>query len=100
AGQPANELSLSKRLDHMEKITDAQAQPLLDVIQARLPELESLLEKMSSHWHAEDGFYRFYHQSFKVYQLQQDTVEIVATLRSLMPERALNKWFEQIISDG
>jgi hypothetical protein len=91
-------------------MTDTRAQPLLDTIKARLPELEALLEKVSSHWHAEDGFYRFYHRSFKVYALQEDTTEIVAALRSLLfatanpsgggPERPLNKWFEQIISEG
>jgi hypothetical protein len=73
---------------------------LLKGIKARLPDLEKLLEKASSHWHAEDGFYRFYHQSFKVYGLQQDTAEIVRVLRSLLPDRTLNPWFEQIVREG
>jgi hypothetical protein len=64
-----HELSFFEKLERMETETDAQAQPLLNAIKARLPELEALLEKVSSHWHAEDSFYRFYHQSWKVYSL-------------------------------
>ena len=39
---------------------------LLAAIKARLPELERLLEEVSSHWGYEDPVYRFYYQSFKV----------------------------------
>jgi hypothetical protein len=77
-----------------------ELQSLLSNIKARLPELTALLEKVSSHWHAEDGFYRFYHQSFKVYRLQDDTLEMVAALRSLALQCPLNTWFEQIIHEG
>ncbi len=73
---------------------------LLAAIKSRLPELESLLAEVSGHWHAEDGFYRFYHQSFKVYGLQSDTERIVAALRSLLPRRETNEWFLQIIGEG
>jgi len=38
-------------------------QRLLEHIKARLPEFQKLLEEVSSHWHAEDRFYRFYHQT-------------------------------------
>jgi hypothetical protein len=72
---------------------------LLQNIKARLPELEALLRQQDSHaW--EDLFYRFYHQSFKVYALQEKTEQLVAELRSLLPERPLNKWFEQIVREG
>jgi hypothetical protein len=98
--QRRNRLSFSEMLERMETVTDPQAQPLLDAIKARLPELEALLEKVSSHWHLEDGFYRFYHQSWKVYSLQHDTAEIVRLLQSLMADRPLNKWFTRIINDG
>ena len=80
--------------------THALGQRLLDAIKAQLPELENLLAEMSAHWHAEDGFYRFYHQSLKVYGLQADTGRVVAALRSLLPERDLNEWFTQIIREG
>ena len=73
---------------------------LLQNIKARLPELQKLLEEVSSHRHAEDGFYRFYHQSFKVYRLQEDTTRVVKALESLLPERPLNTWFQQIVREG
>lgn len=73
---------------------------LLANIKARLSELTALLQKVSSHWHGEDRFYRFYHQSFKVYDLQGDTQEIVAALRQLRPEKPFNAWFEQIVREG
>jgi hypothetical protein len=44
--------------------------------------------------------YRFYHQSFKVFYLQHQTVEIVKVLRSLAPEQSLDRWFEQIVAEG
>lgn len=99
-GVPFPKLPLDELLRRAQIMTDAQAQPLLDAIKTRLAELEALLEKVSSHWHAEDGFYRFYHQSFKVYRLQDDTLEIVEALRALGPGRPLNEWFEQIIHEG
>ena len=79
---------------------DAESEPLLLAIKARLDELAALLEKVSSHWHAEDAFYRFYHQSWKLYALQRDTVEIVEKLRELWPEKHLHPWFEEIVSQG
>ena len=47
-----------------------------------------------------DAIYRFYHQSFKVYRLQNLTLEIVAALHSLRPTQSLNKWFAQIVAEG
>lgn len=79
---------------------DNDSEPLLLAIKARLDELTALLDKISSHWHAEDKFYRFYHQSWKLYTIQTDTLEIVETLRTLWPEKHLHHWFEQIIRDG
>lgn len=97
---PFGNLSPGKRLRRAEEMIDAQGQPLLEAIKARLPELQALLEKVSSRWHAEDGFYRFYYQSSKVYGLQVDTVKIVEMLKSLLPDRSLNAWFSEIIRDG
>jgi hypothetical protein len=45
-------------------------------------------------------FYRFYHQSFKVYGLQDSTRAIVRTLQSLAPDRPLNPWFLEIVGSG
>jgi hypothetical protein len=65
-----------------------------------VPELTARLEKVASHWHGEDGFHRCYHQSFKVYRLQEDTLAIEAALRVLAPERPLNPRFEQIVKEA
>lgn len=97
SGPPAD---ARERLRHLFEAHRKEIQALLDRIKAHLPELNALLDKVSSHWHGEDGFYRFYHQSFKVYRLQEDTIQIVAALRALAPERPLNPWFEQIVREG
>lgn len=47
-----------------------------------------------------DGVYRMFHQSFKVYGLQEYTREIVAALQALLPEVPLNPWLEKIVADG
>lgn len=73
---------------------------LLAAIKERLAELRELLDQANGHWGAEDGFYRFYHQSFKVYFLQSLTERIVAALANLLPDRSLNDWFQSIVSDG
>lgn len=73
---------------------------LLSQLKARLPDLEALLKESDSHWHGEDAFYRFYHQSFKVYYLQRDTEAIVAALRDLMPGLELNEDFLRIVGEG
>ena len=74
---------------------------LLANIKAKLPELETLVEEVSSHWGYEDSIYRFYHHSFKVYGLQNKTRRIVDALRDLAPEgQSLCKEFEQIIKEG
>ncbi len=74
---------------------------LLANIKAKLPELEKLLERVSSPWFYEDRIYRFYYQSFKVYSIQDVTKEIVEALRSIAPEgQPLCKEFEEIIRDG
>lgn len=72
---------------------------LLTAIKARLPELESMLEEICSHW--EDPLYRFYHHSFKVYALQDTTRNIVETLYALAPEgTTINTCFQEILADG
>lgn len=77
-----------------------EAQNLFNNLKASVGDLEKLLEEYSSHWGYEDRVYRFYHQSFKVYGLQEATGAIVAALQALAPERKLNDWFTQIVKDG
>jgi hypothetical protein len=76
------------------------ADTLLRNIKQCLPELEKLLAHAEDHWGMEDGFYRFYHQSFKVYRLQGLTEGICKALQGLFPSRPLNKWFKEIIAQG
>jgi len=74
---------------------------LLANIQARWSELAALLEEINSHWVYEDLVYRFYHQSFKVYWLQEHTKRIVEALRSLAPKgTSLSPMFEEIYQVG
>ena len=55
---------------------------------------------MNDHWGYEDAIYRFYHQSFKLYRLQDSTLKIVETLQSLVPNRSMDPWFRQIVEAG
>ena len=74
---------------------------LLASIQARWSELAELLEEINSHWVYEDLVYRFYHQSFKVYWLQDQTKRIVEALRSIAPSgTTLSPMFEEIYQAG
>jgi len=41
-----------------------------------------------------------YHQSWKVFHLQEDTNAIVRVLESLAPDRPLNPWFLEIVAAG
>lgn len=77
-----------------------EVQTLFHNLRASLAALETLLEDCNGHWVSEDGVYRFYHQSFKVYGLQHTTEAIVAALQALAPERTLNGWFMRIVQDG
>jgi hypothetical protein len=69
-------------------------------LRRNLPALEKLLQEASSHWEYEDPVYRFYHGSFKVFDLQSMTLKIVAKLQSLAPKRPLNDSFLSILKQG
>ncbi len=88
--------------DPLAQIRERQelADQLLSNIKHQLPKLEALLAQVESHWGIEDGFYRFYHQSFKVYPVQQATAEIRDALQRLLPGRPMNQWFCKIVADG
>jgi hypothetical protein len=86
----------------MIKATDTDERPeVLDLfsnLKANACTLELLLARCRDE--RADGVYRFYHQSFKVYALQEVTLEIVAALQSLAPHRPLNEWFTRIVAEG
>lgn len=84
-------------------------QKLIDNIKQALPELRDLkricsdLPDETDESQGEDGLYRFYHQSYKVYWLQDLTLMIVKRLRKLNPagpDFKLDDFFEQIIREG
>jgi hypothetical protein len=81
-----------------------EANELFANIRTALPDLETPLEECASHWGSEDHVYRFYHQSWKVYRVQDASKRIVEVLRKLAPKRdpdpALNEWFEEIVRAG
>ncbi len=87
--------------DAMKQIDDrAEVRELFMQLQAQLPALAEVLAKCSDHWGYEDPVYRFYHQSWKVYELQQQTLEIVNALQALAPSLRLNEWFIRIVQEG
>ncbi len=73
---------------------------LLANLRLRRAELEALLSRCSDHWGYEDPVYRFYHQSFKVYDLQRATGRIVDELGRLAPGRPLDPRFLEIVAAG
>lgn len=73
---------------------------LLSNTRAQYESLKQLLAASSDHWGFEDPVYRFYHQSFKVFWLQQRTDTIVQRLSGLLPDRALHPWFLEIVRQG
>ena len=79
---------------------DRDERLLIRNIQDQQQQLAELFRSANDHWGYEDGIYRFYHQSFKVYYLQTTTEEIVEKLKSLLPDRELNEWFLRIIAEG
>lgn len=83
-----------------EKERETAEKALLVRLREQRAALADLLEVTSSHWGYEDPIYRFYHQSFKVYTLQETTKAILAALRALAPGRPLNPWFTEIVECG
>jgi hypothetical protein len=73
---------------------------LLGGVREQREALKALLDASSDHWGFEDPVYRFYHQSLKVFWLQQQTEKIVRQLSGLLPDRPLHPWFLQIVRQG
>jgi len=110
-------LNHKKHSDIWETCANMRAhQTLLTAIKDKLPELEKLSTYSNGHWIGEDRFYRFYHQSFKVFQLQHTTETIVEifnsiksqldyvpytyTLKGKVKAEGLNEWFTTIVKEG
>jgi hypothetical protein len=87
-------------MNEIEAEKMAEEAKLLANIVAHQEELESLLAQCSDMWGYEDPIYRFYHQSLKVYALQERTQQIVRKFETLVSGRPLNKWFLEIVRQG
>ncbi len=77
-----------------------EAAALFANLKASKKKLNSLLMKCSGEVAYFDPVYRFYHQSFKVFALQQTTLELVAALQALAPDRKMNPRFRKIVTGG
>ncbi|KAF0246977.1 MAG: hypothetical protein FD180_200 [Planctomycetota bacterium] len=92
------------RVPDVKPPTDEDDRPevkaLFSNLKSSLPALSQLLEDCSSHGDYEDPVYRFYHASYKAYDVQHSTLRIVAALQALAPKRKLNSWFLQIVTEG
>jgi hypothetical protein len=75
-------------------------QRLLAAIKRRLTSLRALLRDANDPRNYEDGVYRFYYQSFKVYRLQEVTQRMVAELKDLAPGARLAPSFLEIFGQG
>src|SRR5882724_8578309 len=71
-------------------------QKLLDTIKVHLPALEQLVEMLEYDY--EDRMYRFYYQSFKVYELQSFTTQALDVFQQIAQaiDRPLSPWFTEI----
>lgn len=74
---------------------------LLANIKAHQDELEKLLKWVNIDPYYEDYVYRFYHQSFKVYQLQDLTRKIADALQLIAPEGTkFCAYFAELLQEG
>jgi len=74
---------------------------LLDNMRQHEPELRRVLEDINSEWCYEDGIYRYYHQSLKVFGLQEATKLIADVLSAIAPEgRPFCGFFRDILQLG
>lgn len=98
--KPLEELLERIKAKRAEAAASNPEEALLLSLRRDRRELESLFEACSDHWGYEDSVYRFYHQSFKVFGLQDKTRSIVEKLQGLAPDLPLNPWFVQIVETG
>lgn len=92
-------------MDKLKPLIDYLEKPdkLLKNIKQQLPKLENLLDEVSDHWVYEDMIYRYYHQSFKVFAVQETTRKIYNALESISPhepKKIPDKWFNNLIRRG
>ena len=97
-----NAAPLQKWMETMHE-RHKQQEDLLQSIKSHLEELETILPPNQPHWIGEDSFYRFYHQSLKVYSLQQKTEKIFQLFEKIGKKAGLhplNPYFSKILKEG
>ena len=95
--QPSWQEALRNRDDEVQ----TKETKLLGDIKHDLPKLKDILDRMNGQWAYEDRVYRFYHGSFKVFDLQGHTEEAVEALIHLAPNSSsLDLDFVKIIVEG
>ena len=79
---------------------DRKRHTLFRRMQKYSKEIEALEKKLDFAY--EDRIYRFYHYSFKVYWLQECTLEIVRLLKKINPHKDKHfcKFYTEILKDG
>ena len=85
--------------EHLRKRLELEGE-LLNAIKVQLPELDRVSVLFGYEY--EDGIYRFYHQSFKVYRLQDCTIKAVEIFRRIAEATGarLCDWYEKSVADG
>jgi hypothetical protein len=74
---------------------------LLSKMKKHAADLQNVLTEANDDWGYEDGIYRFYYQSFKVFAMQNYTEQLVNALRSVAPEQQQScAFFEQVCRSG
>lgn len=84
------------------KEKDRLAGILLENLRQHGPELRQILEEVNSDWCYEDGLYRYYHQSLKMFHLQEATQRMADALAAVAPEGRPfdHPWFIEILKQG
>jgi len=83
--------------DDPGETADPRMQALLNRIKERLPRIEEWLAKAGE----EDGVYRFYHQSFKVFSLQYQAQLGFELIREIAGEDyKIDLWYRGIVEEG
>jgi len=64
-------------------------------------EIEKLKTKLDSDWGLTERFYRMYHQSFKTFRVQKDTMKCFELFQKIAgSDFTINKWFCQLVQEG
>lgn len=70
-------------------------------IKDNLKELKEVLDETNGHWYYEDLMYRFYHHSYKVQWVKNQTKKILEVLKKLQdPDAGMDAQYLSIVEEG